>query len=391
MILHLLYDEKITDHLIDNFEYANPSGNIFLVYNINSSSTQGYKHIKKVEKVKPFYGETDDINRIIKQFPEIKAIICHGLGVDSAKEITKIKKPLKIFWFIWGFDLYNLPKIKPNIYAPITKKYIYKTRVKKIIKWDVLDVLRKKIFLPVYFRIINKKTDGDIVVKAHQMVDYCVSYIKNDYDFFRLAYPHYKADFFEVRFLNLNQYLDHTFLDKEICGNNILIGNSNTLASNHLDVFCFLKHKLKGDEKVYVPLSYGEDEYYKKMILEEGRKDLGNAFMPLLDFLSLNDYLKIQLSCGVGIFYHYRQQAMGNIIAMLWIGARIYMASKSPAFQYLQGIGIIIFSLDKDFDQYGNNLLSQSEVAHNREILLMHFSKEKVENDYKKLINAIYN
>ena len=100
-------------------------------------------------------------------------------------------------------------------------------------------------------------------------------------------------------------------------------------------------------------------------------------------------YLDILMSCSVGIFYHYRQQAMGNIIAMLFLGARIYMYAKSPVYQYLKRNQINIFDFDTDFDTYNYKKLPKTEVVANRKILETLFNKDKVNNDLSNLIKLL--
>lgn len=81
---------------------------------------------------------------------------------------------------------------------------------------------------------------------------------------------------------------------------------------------------------------------------------------------------------------------MGNIIAMLWLGARVYMAAANPAFQFFKRLGIHVFDLQNDFQNHGLNALTENQVATNRAVLAKAFSAEKVEQDYQNLVRNIY-
>jgi hypothetical protein len=382
-----MYDEKIINNVIYNFEQVNPFNNLFLIYKSNKS-TFDLLHVKKQKSIRIFCPEKDSIIDIIREYPNAKAVICHAMAFEFAEQLLKMPNYLNFYWVIWGYDVYLLPKIQPQIYGRLTQKYIFKTDKKTKFIWSIK---KNKYLRKVYYLLRRKANRQSIVEKAHKMVDFCVSYIREDFEIFKVNYPNTKAKFHFSTFLNIEQYVGSSFMDKSVVGNNILIGNSFSMENNHLDVFNFLSNKLDEKVKVFVPLSYGEDENYKQFLLKKGEDLLGSEFKPMLNFIPLDKYIDILSGCGVGIFYHYSQQAMGNIIAMLWLGARIYMSPRNPAFHYFQRIGIIIFSLDTEFDKYGNSFLSQHEVASNREILIMHFSKKKVENDYEKLIDKIYN
>jgi hypothetical protein len=281
-----------------------------------------------------------------------------------------------------------LPQIKPTLYAPLTKRHIYKIKKGTRIGWIIK---QNKYLRNLFFSITKRKDELISIEKAHKMIGFCVSYIKEDFNVFKSVYPNNKAQFFYSTLLNLEQYIGAIFLNKEVNGNNILIGNSNSEECNHIDVFQFLSGKLNNAKtKVYVPLSYGSNEKYKQSVLHEGQNLLGNKFNPLLDFMSLEEYVNILSSCGVGIFYHYRQQAMGNIIALLWLGARVYLSSKNPAYHYFKRVGVKVYDLDIDFDVYETSCLLNEDRIHNRLILDSIFSKEVVLANHKDLVAEAY-
>src|SRR5690606_3599639 len=195
----------------------------------------------------------------------------------------------------------------------------------------------------------------------------------------------------EIGYFSIEQYLaGQNDLRVDSDAKDILVGNSNSLENNHLDVFDTIKRTgLK--EKVFVPLSYGNNQKYKKTVLEEGRKYLGDNFQPLLDFMKREDYLRLLSGCSTAVFYHYRQQAMGNILALLYMGVRVYLAEKNPVYQYLKRIGIIVFDFDKEFSLYSNSILEPEKQEINRNILDKIFSKDALQSQYEELVNKLIN
>lgn len=49
----------------------------------------------------------------------------------------------------------------------------------------------------------------------------------------------------------------------------------------------------------------------------------GDNFILLTEFLSPEEYAKILANVDVAIFAHRRQQALGNILALIYIGKKV--------------------------------------------------------------------
>lgn len=379
VILHLLQVEKITNDLINLFNSVY-SHNIYIVYSPSDD-----------RKVNLFYGENVlfksnlDLTDILDKF-DVAGIIVHGLHAEFAEQIAGIKSTIKIAWMVWGFDVYNLPRIRAQIYASCTYKYLLKQdpffRIK--LKIAQLDSFRK-----VLSKYVLKKVDKhSFVLAAHARVDYFCTYISEDYEYFSEFYPN-SIKFLYSTFLNLEQYLAgdlHSRVSAD--AENIIIGNSSYPENNHLDVFDKLKaHQHSG--KIVVPLSYGKGERYKVKVIEEGRKLYREKFLPLTDFMPREEYLNILKSCSCGVFYHYRQQAMGNILALLYMGCRLYFSYRNPVYRYFKRIGVEVFELEEDFAYYGTAILDSEVAESNRRILDDLFSKKQVSNDIENLVNTL--
>jgi hypothetical protein len=131
----------------------------------------------------------------------------------------------------------------------------------------------------------------------------------------------------------------------ESCGDDIMVGNSATAENNHAEVFDMLAASTgPGDGKIIVPLSYG-DAWYKEKIVELGRRKLGERFVPLTDFLPVDEYIRLLRGCGHVFMNHIRQQALGTICIMMLHGARIYLQPRNPLHDWFSSRGAVIASV----------------------------------------------
>lgn len=104
----------------------------------------------------------------------------------------------------------------------------------------------------------------------------------------------------------------------------ILLGNSATKENQHIEALDVLQQFAQERMRIICPLSYGDAEYAKK-IAEYGKRQFGNKFVPLMDYLSYEQYLDILASCDIGVFNNDRQQGMGNIFVLLAMGKKVFL------------------------------------------------------------------
>ncbi|EHO09924.1 TDP-N-acetylfucosamine:lipid II N-acetylfucosaminyltransferase [Myroides odoratimimus] len=382
-ILHLIPDEKVTDNVIENFERIF-NDNIFYVIGDKNHR----KYCKAISDNVIFGGEELFCTKNLDS--DIEAIVIHGLNNYFARFILDVKNDIKIAWFVWGYDIYFLPKIVNQLYSPKTLKFLETsnknfTLIKRIKNNSLLRYL--------YYRVVKRGVDYySIQEKAHNRIDFFCTYIKEDYDLFISKYTT-STSFLDVGYFSIKQYLaGQEDLSVNVDAKNILIGNSNSPECNHLDVFDFLSvNNSLFDSKLIVPLNYGNNEAYRNKLLEEGENFFGDRFTPLLSFMDRGEYFNLLCECSVAIFYHNRQQAMGNIIAFLYMGGRVYLSIKNPVYSYLKRIGIHVFDLEKEFVIYGNSRLEEEFILNNRRILEIYFADQVVYEQNKNLVQKLVN
>lgn len=117
-----------------------------------------------------------------------------------------------------------------------------------------------------------------------------------------------------------------TFFKGNLKNHRVIVGNSATDTNQHEEVIQWLARYKEEctDMQVFCPLSYG-DATYREKILNVGKELLGDKFVPLLDYMTEEQYVELLSTCSVGIFNNNRQQAMGNINALLYLGKKLYI------------------------------------------------------------------
>ena len=179
----------------------------------------------------------------------------------------------------------------------------------------------------------------------------------------------------------------------KVRGENILLGNSASFTNNHIEAFNFLKGINLEDRKIIMPLSYG-DKVYGEKVDEIGKSIFGSKLESIFHFIPLSEFNELLSTCNVVIMNHYRQQAVGNIIATLWMGAKVYLNEKNTFYHYLKRIGVYVYSIEKDLISSGLYVLKgldEEQVNHNREILKKEIGFVSMKNNLIRNLNMIIN
>lgn len=163
----------------------------------------------------------------------------------------------------------------------------------------------------------------------------------------------------------------------------VIVGNSATATNQHMQVIDFLSQYRTEDVQFLVPLSYGNEDYevYAEKVIAYGKEKLGDAFVPLTGFMDKEQYYKMLNDCSVGIFNHNRQQALGNIYALLTAGAKVYIRSDTVMWEQMKRDHLILHDVEEiqkeSFDQFIRR--EQEEICRNHQAMA----------DYHKISNAV--
>tara|TARA_Y100000589_G_C26996551_1_gene564909 strand:+ start:50 stop:808 length:759 start_codon:yes stop_codon:yes gene_type:complete len=235
----------------------------------------------------------------------------------------------KCAWIVWGSDLYIYQK----------KNKSWKEKIKEFLKHIVIP-----------------------------KIGYLITYIEGDYHLAKewygakgqrihcLMYP--SNLFTQDRF----QKASHTNTVK------IMLGNSADPSNEHEEVIKSLTNYKDEDIQIYCILSYGDSNQAKK-ITALGQKIFGEKFIPILELMNKQSYLKFLNEIDIAIFHHKRQQAMGNIINLLGMGKKVYIRAGETHTSFFESLGIRVY----DFNHFNLTLKNESG---NQKIIRDYFSKE---------------
>lgn len=375
-ILHITTDNKFISHALSTFESVYPNQNTVWMLStageINAATNSYDKKFSLAQSISP---------KFLKQLKSFDLVVLHSLIMQWYPLIILAPKNTKFVWLGWGYDYYSyIYKDQNQLLLKETLKldnYIKKARVdrsttKNIIKYPIKLVANK----------VLKKTALKRIVSFSPVLEEDYNLVKEAKLISSLP------QFMPWNYGSLEENLVANFIGQRVIGNSILIGNSASMTNNHIEAFdLIVNYDLPETTKVFVPLSYG-NEQYKKNILKKGKEQLNDRFYPITNFMPINEYVKIIRQCGYVIMNHKRQQAVGNIVIMLYLGARVFLREENPTYRMLKKEGAILNTVQELSRQPEllQKPLLENEIQKNIAVLYKHWSKEAIDIKTKNLV-----
>lgn len=333
MILHLTRKEKFTKPFIDfikeNFDI---SEHFFLLVggqNKKEFYIEDDSYIKTISNKKDFLKYFIEFN---KKMYKADKIIIHGLSQPYNIYYLFLNPWLlkKCYWAMWGGDFY----------FPEKQSWIKKQVIKKM--------------------------------------GHFITYIKGDYESAQKWYG-VKGEYYECFMYPSNLYKKYDIKPKKHTTINIQIGNSADPSNNHIDILKQLVKYKDENIQLFIPLSYGNEEYAKEVIAY-GKEFFGSKFIPLTDFIPFEKYLQFLGEIDIAIFAHKRQQAMGNTITLLGLGKKVYMRNDITPWELFRDIDVKVFDVENiEIDEIDEKIKKE-----NQQKIKEYFSQE---NYLKQLHN----
>ncbi|MTI53431.1 TDP-N-acetylfucosamine:lipid II N-acetylfucosaminyltransferase [Geosporobacter ferrireducens] len=305
-----------------------------------------------------------DLSRLLELINTCTKIFIHYLSDYFCEIVCKfdIKKP--IYWPIWGGDLYY--HIDYEIYDPLTKKLLEK------LGFNMNSKVNKNSISHIFRRATIRK------------IKYCLNTIDEDFDILKenfitnakcmkFAYPNPVE---KVNMDDMNEIYERYSYLKGNYEHIILVGNSPDPSNNHLDIFHKLKSLRLKDYCVIVPLSYGGNDAYIRAIINEGKKNFGNRFIPLTEYMEPSEYYKLLNQVDVAIYYHNRQQAVGNIRLLSSLEKGVFLKENVTTFRKFKRLNLKgVKSTDKIDDTIFCEPIKESK---NKEIIEAEFGEKAI-------------
>lgn len=377
MILHITTDNKFIHQALQTFENVYSGKNeVWMIGNAYDGHDKT-NSANKTLKIKDIFNP-----KVLKEISKYEIVIIHSFYWLAYPLIALAPSNVKYAWIGWGYDYYEF------IYPLEDQLLLNKTlRIKKEITSK--DALRNINLKSVSKRIIKKIIISIFKKKAIRKIDSISPVLINEYEML-------KANFITKdipklipwNYGSLEENLVKNFLNDRISGSKVLIGNSGTYTNNHIEVFDMLGATINLKKiDVIVPLSYGEKDYID-YIEKEGEKYFKSNFLPLKEFLSIEEYVNLIKQCGNVIMNHKRQQAVSNIVIMIYLGARLFLRDDNPTFKMLKSEGACINSISDLIEnkELLDTPLNFEEIKRNQIILKKHWSKTSIDLKTKALI-----
>lgn len=229
-------------------------------------------------------------------------------------------------------------------------------------------------------------------------VDKIISLVKEDYEFAKMKYDTnagYCFGFYPnpVDFSLLDSILakrrhrEADIMNSEL---RILVGNSASWTNNHFEALRILSGmKINLPFKILCPLSYG-DSGYAAQVIEFGKNLFNDAFVPLTKFMPPEKYAEFLADVDIALFAHRRQQALGNILALLYLGKKVYIRSDISTWGFLKRHGIKVFDYKElasvSFDEF--IYYDKQIMESNRRRIKENFSEQQCVVAWKRIFDS---
>lgn len=295
--LHLFPNDKFTEPYISFINKAyNMDEHLFLIIGKGTDTK-----LTKRRNVLFISKNLKSLYLLLMSIYKSEKVFLHGLFSRQVVILLFLQPWIlkKSNWVVWGGDLYEYKKKRKDL-----ESILY-------------EFFRKSIIKRMYGIITLAKGDYDLAKKWYGV----------------------NGKYFHGIYINpiKSEYLDSIMKEnhKENKGINIQIGNSADPSNKHLEVLRLLEKFKNESVNIFVPLSYGDQKYAMKVV-EFGKKIFGEKFNPLLDFLPPEEYSRYLSSIDVAIFSNERQQGLGNIFGLIYLGKKVFIRNDISTWDYLK-------------------------------------------------------
>lgn len=371
MILHIASDEKFIDMGIAPFEAISPNCNELLLI----SASKSIKHVTFKNRNILTVNEVKKKSKNEFFWKDIDIVIFHSLITYD----ISIPKGIKVIWFGFGYDYYDLIFSDPlDAFGCKTRKIVTKKSLKENVK-----SLINTIILRSYLR---KKKRYRLI----ERVDIFCPVLTTEYEAIR--WPVEKKP--KLMDWNYGTMEDNWAKDSVsiLTGNNILLGNSAATTCNHIEAIDLLSQASELDSSLIIPLSYGNTRKvkvnYSQVVKEYAVANYIGEVIPLEDFMNFDDYMKVISSCSFVIMPHKRQQGLGNILMLMNLGAKVFLDEQNSLYTFLKANGFYVFTLEDIKTTHFQQALTEYQVSENRKLLFNMWGRSSIVDKSKQLIEC---
>ena len=341
-IVHIIRQEKFTVGIVDFMKNKLPEYvHKFIIKRVNNCKyklpEEGTENVYYIDS----YFDLISNKEIKKLLNNSGKIIAEGIyGVDIPMFFWSKKLMKKTYMQFWGGDYYNLTEsvkrvrsLKHKIQAKITEK----TMISCIKRCKAVILLLETEY-------------KDFVNATGVEKEYFVAPVANDGT------------------ANLMmEKVENNPKKKEPL--QIIIGNSASESNYHKDALLMLTKYKDEDIRIFCPLSYGPKDYADE-VAEYGKSLFGDKFFAVRDFMERDKYYEFLSGFAVGLYLNDRQEAMGNINALLRFGCKLYIRENTSMWDRYTVNGYYVNSINEikelSFDEFVD--MPKEKALQNREL-----------------------
>ena len=137
---------------------------------------------------------------------------------------------------------------------------------------------------------------------------------------------------------------------------------------------------------LFIPLEYGQDGY-RQEVKRLGKQLFNDQVEYLEKRLTMDAYYRRLSTIGYAIFNFKWQEGLGNILFLVWNGAKVFLRDDSSVSMQLKEWGCAIYSIENDLNVAQlSTVLSEKERSKNRSIVEGLISAKKVEEYWNRLL-----
>lgn len=96
-------------------------------------------------------------------------------------------------------------------------------------------------------------------------------------------------------------------------------------------------------------------------------------------------------SCGFVVMNHVRQQGLGTVVQMMYLGAKVFLREESPAYLFLKSRGAHVFAVQElqNTPALLQEGLTESQIEANIEVLRGVWSKDATDRKTFDLVTTV--
>lgn len=222
----------------------------------------------------------------------------------------------KSVWVIWGLDLHNWKNPQRTLKARFFNHV--NQRVRKMIK-------RAVVVFPTDKAVYESQYKGECFVAPYPMTEKAFARLEAR----RRAKPRANGKTF------------------------VQIAHNGYPFNRHEDVMADIARFDDDSFEYFFPMSYGnENEWaehirdYKLKVVETARDTYGERATFINKLIDKEEYNDFLWNIDIAIFAANRQNGIGNIIKLFYMGNKVFLSKDNPVYSYFQNEGIEVYAFE---------------------------------------------